>query len=143
MCRMAWYLIWSTSSFYISKKNKVKRGGKSAILPNWWCRHSIPVHMKFESYWQEIDRIIVHTLDKIDSPHCTSEVWWSSYSKLYYGAKSVTLIFGQTPSKKQIDHLSRLLSITTMPNMAPHTGDPNPLWRGFTFIFMPLRYNLK
>ena len=37
----------------------------------------------------------------------------------FSGAKSVALNFGQTSSKKQIDHLPRLRSITTMPNMAP------------------------
>ena len=51
------------------------------------------------------------------------------------GAKSVTLIFGQTPSKKQIDHLSRLLSITTMPNMAPHTGGSKSFLKGISFYF--------
>ena len=40
---MVWDLIWGTSSFYKLKIKKVKRGGKSAIRPNWFCRQSITV----------------------------------------------------------------------------------------------------
>ena len=43
MCHMAWDLIWGASSFYKSKTKINKRGGKSAIWPNWCCQQSITV----------------------------------------------------------------------------------------------------
>ena len=42
-CRMIGALIWCTPSFYKSKTKKVKRGGKSAIWPNWCCQQSITI----------------------------------------------------------------------------------------------------
>ena len=36
-CRIVWDLICGTSWLYSSKTEKVTRGGKSAILPNWCC----------------------------------------------------------------------------------------------------------
>ena len=42
-CRMVWDAILGTSCFYKSKTEEAKRGGKSAILPNWFFRQSITV----------------------------------------------------------------------------------------------------
>ena len=42
-CHMVWDAIWGTSCFYKSKIEEAKWGGKSAILPNWFCRQSITV----------------------------------------------------------------------------------------------------
>ena len=52
MCQMVRYLIWGTSSFYKSKIKKGRRGGKSAIWPNWCCRHFIQtVYLHLHSPW--------------------------------------------------------------------------------------------
>ena len=50
MCRMFWNLIWGTSSFISQKAKKLKREGKSAIWPNWFCQQSITV-LKLPISW--------------------------------------------------------------------------------------------
>ena len=43
MCCMVWELIWFISSFISQKLKKLKREGKCAIWPNWFCQQSITV----------------------------------------------------------------------------------------------------